>query len=75
MAVERKATGLIGLLAGASISLAIVFLYARNAGKGIRSSSRENSGNTKDKAEVIVEEAVKRARKVIEDAKLGGAWW
>lgn len=57
------------LLAGATASLTAFIIYAcRNLGK-------ENISPSKDKSDEIAEEARARARKIIDDAAMVGAWW
>ena len=68
--VEKERTGLsVYLLAGATASLTALILYA------YRNLRKENLSLSKGKTDEIAEEARARARKIIDDAAMVGAWW
>ena len=59
----------IGFVVGATIGIAVGFLYAPRPGEEMRAMIREKAGKTKEKAEEIIEEARERAKRIIADAK------
>ena len=70
MIEKRKARLDIYLLLGvAMVVVAASIFYAR------RHLENEALSLSKDRGDEIVEEARRRARKIIEDAKMVGAWW
>jgi gas vesicle protein len=59
----------LGLLVGATVGLALGFLYAPRSGREMRALVREKGEETWHKADDIVKEAEARAKKIIEDAR------